>query len=311
MDRPDLSVLLVTHNGKERALATIESARRAVGSASTEWFVVDCGSTDGTPAAIGHAFADVNLVRQRNIGFAAGNNVALRRASGRYVLLLNPDVDIVEGTFQRLVEALDRRPTVGAASVVQRGPGGALIPSIGRFPSTIRQMGEALRIARIPGLQRFQEMEKRPQKYAQERSVDWVVGAFLVVRAEVVEAVGGLDERYFLYSEETDWCYRIRQAGWDVRHLPVMEIVHHAGGYDGARLAQLTYSKMLFARKHCGPVRRAGIHVGLILRHTIRLAAFQGRSGERGQRAGRERQALAVALGESCGLLGATTGRDA
>ncbi len=301
----DLTVIVVTHNGLDKALATLASAQGAVGDISVEWLIADSGSTDGTPEAIRDAWPALRIQRLQNVGFAAANNAVLGLARGRYVLLLNPDVEIRTGVLSELVEALDRRPQVGAASVVQLSPRGAVLPSTGRFPSTTRQFGEALRLAEIPGLSRFQEMEQRSGLDREERSVDWVVGAFLIVRAEVIAEVGALDERFFLYSEEKDWCYRIRQAGWDVRHLPIMEIIHHTGGYDApGLLSQLTHSKLLFADKHYGPSRRLGIRTGLALRHATRALAFRlPSSRDRRRRADAEREALLVTLGRLRGPL--------
>jgi len=287
MSLPDLSVVVVTHNGRDKAMAALESAHASTGAISVEWLVVDSGSSDGTPDAIAARWPQVKLRRRANIGFAAGNNVALEQASGRYVLLMNPDVEILDGTFEDLVAALDERPDVGAASVVQRSPAGEILPSIGRFPTGLRQFGEALLLKRVPGLRHLQEMETRPKRYLTERSADWVVGAFLVARREAVEQIGGLDERFFLYSEEKDWCYRMRQAGWDIRHLPTLAVLHHTGGYSKpGMLAQLTHSKLLFARKHFGLPRRAGIRAGLVARHAARAG-----------RGANEREALTRALG--------------
>jgi N-acetylglucosaminyl-diphospho-decaprenol L-rhamnosyltransferase len=274
-DRPDLSVVVVTHNGRELALETLRSARGAVGGVAAEWLVVDSGSSDGTADAVERELSDVVVFRRPNIGFAAANNVALAQARGRYVLLLNPDVAVAEGTLDDLVAALDRRPGVGAASVVHRAPDGALQPSARRFPSPLRELTAALHLSRLGIARRLGVVDAVDADGARERSVDWVVGAFLAVRREALDQVGGLDERFFLYSEEKDWCFRIREAGWDVRHLPVMTIVHHCGGYERPELrAQLTYSKLLFAQKHFGPVHRAGYRGALGLKHLLRLAAF-------------------------------------
>jgi hypothetical protein len=298
---PDLSVVVVTHNGRDLARATLRSARAGRGTAGVQWIVVDSGSTDGTPDALEREWPDVMVLRRPNIGFAAANNVGLAQARGRYVLLLNPDVEILEGTLGDLVEAMDRRPDVGAASVVQREAGGRLQPSMRRFPSPGRQLGEALLADRVPLLRRLQEPDTSEDHYARECPADWLVGAFLAVRADAVRTVGELDERFFLYSEETDWCFRIKQAGWEVRHLPVMEVVHHGGGYPRPDLAaQLSYSKILFARKHFGALKRLGLRLALILRHALRAAAFgvavlASPSARARHRA--ERRALAVALG--------------
>jgi len=271
----DLSVIVVTHNGSDLARATLRSARARSGDLSVQWLVVDSGSGDGTPDDIEREWSEIEITRCPNIGFAAANNVALRRATGRYVLLLNPDVELIRGTLEDLVTALDARPQVGAASVIQRSPDGTVQLTIRRFPSAARQLGEAFCAGRLPALHRLQEPETRLSRYQSETSADWLVGAFLVVRSAALDQVGYLDERFFLYSEETDWCYRIRRAGWDVHHLPVVEIVHHGGGYSRPELAaQLSYSKLLFARKHLGPLRRKGMRASLVLRHVLRMAGW-------------------------------------
>jgi len=277
--RPDLSVIVVTHNGRAMALTTLRSARAAAGPVSLEWLVVDAGSTDGTPDAIEAEFDGVRVLRRENRGFAASNNAALGQARGRYVLLLNPDVELRTGSLAELVAAMDARPRIGIASVVQRGSDGELQPSIRRFPSPLRSFGEALFAAHWPVLRTCQELETRRAPYESEIDVDWLVGAFLIARREAVTSVGPLDERFFLYSEEIDWCYRFRQAGWPVTHLPVMSITHHAGKRSrGDLMAQLSHSRMLFAGKHYGSLRRLGIRAGLTLGHMIRIAVFAPRA---------------------------------
>lgn len=273
--RPDLSVITVTHNGREMALRTLRSALGAAGPASIEWLVVDAGSADGTPDAIERELGQVQVIRRGNRGFAASNNVALERARGRYVLLLNPDVEILSGTLSELIAAMDARPALGLASVVQRGTDGELQPSIRRFPSPLRSLGESLFAAHWPAMRTLQELETRPAPYEDERHVDWLVGAFLIARHEAVQAVGPMDERFFLYSEEIDWCYRFWRAGWPVAHLPTLAIVHHCGGRShGDLMAQLSHSRLLFADKHYGAARRLGIRAALALGHAIRIAIF-------------------------------------
>jgi GT2 family glycosyltransferase len=273
--RPDLSVIVVTHNGSEMALRTLRSAMAATGEVAVEWLVVDSGSTDGTPGAIEREFDDVEVLRRSNRGFAASNNAALRVAQGRYVLLLNPDVEIEAGTLGSLVAAMDARPELGMASVIQRAPTGQLQVSIRRFPSPARSLGEALFAAHWPILRTWQELETRPELYERERTVDWLVGAFLIARRDAVADVGAMDERFFLYSEEIDWCYRFWEAGWPVAHLPVMTVVHHTGDRTrGDLMAQLSHSRLLFATKHYGPARALGIRIALGLGHVIRIGAF-------------------------------------
>jgi N-acetylglucosaminyl-diphospho-decaprenol L-rhamnosyltransferase len=243
----------------------------------------------------------VRVIRGENRGFAAGNNVGLRLARGRYVLLLNPDVEVTHGTLTDLVQAMDERPDVGLASVIQRAADGSLQPSIRRFPSFFRDVGEALFAARWPVLTTMQELETRPDPYAREHSVDWLVGAFLIARREAIEEVGSMDEGFFLYSEEVDWCYRFRQAGWDVRHLPVMTVIHHCGRHDrGDLMPQLAYSRKRFAQKHFSKVKSTQIRTALVLGHLVRMSVLVPlairRASER-SRLRAEGRALAVQLG--------------
>jgi GT2 family glycosyltransferase/glycosyltransferase involved in cell wall biosynthesis len=300
-DRPDLSIIVVTHNRTELALSTLRSARAAIRDLAVEWFVVDSGSTDGTPEAIESEYADVRVLREENIGFAAANNRALRHTRGRYVLLLNPDIEIAAGTFDELVATLDTKPDVGVASVVQSAPDGSLQHSIRRFPSPRLALGEALAATRWTPLRHWREEELRAERYQAATSVDWLVGAFLIARAEALADVGPLDERFFLYSEEIDWCYRFRRAGWTVSHLPVMTVTHHTGHAPRPDLsAQLSYAKILFANKHYGKFRSLGIRAGLVLRHVLRACGAGLLSLARPQwtaRAIAERHALAVVLG--------------
>jgi GT2 family glycosyltransferase len=273
--RPDLSVIVVTHNGCEMALTTMRSALAAAGEASVEWLVVDAGSTDGTPDAIEQEFRQVRVFRRDNRGFAASNNVALAEARGRYVLLLNPDVEIRSGTLGGLVAAMDARPELGLASVVLRGNDGALQPTIRRFPSPLKSLGEALFSAHWPIFRTLQQADTRAARYVHEGNAEWLVGAFLIARHEATQAVGPMDERFFLYSEEIDWCYRFWQAGWPVAHLPVMVVTHHSGDRkNGDLMPQLSHSRLLFAAKHYGMARRTGIRAALALGHAIRIVVF-------------------------------------
>lgn len=306
--QPDLSVIVVTHNGREMALQTLRSAMSASGTASVEWLVVDAGSSDGTPDAIEGELDQVLVYRRDNRGFAASNNVALAEARGRYVLLLNPDVEIRSGTFGELVAAMDSRPDLGLASVIQRDSAGDLQTSIRRFPSPLRSLGEALFAAHWPVLRTYQELETREGRYEREGHADWLVGAFLIARREAAQAVGPMDERFFLYSEEIDWCYRFWQAGWPVAHLPVMTITHHTSDRTrGDLMAQLSHSRLLFADKHYGWMKKLGIRTSLALGHAIRIVVFAvasvARRGQR-ERVSVERAGLQVILGRAAPPLG-------
>jgi N-acetylglucosaminyl-diphospho-decaprenol L-rhamnosyltransferase len=305
---PDLSVVIVTHDGREQALATLESAFAARGWAEVEWLVVDAGSSDGTPDAIAARFPEVRVIRRGNRGFAASNNVALGEARGRYVLLMNPDVEVGRGSLAELVAAMDARPEVGLASVLQTDAEGRTLPSIRRFPSPSRSLGEALFSSHWPLGRGLQEPVLAPAAYKHAGAADWLVGAFLVARREAIADVGPLDERFFLYSEEIDWCLRFWQHGWRVEHLPNLAVIHHCGsGSDGALKPQLTHSRILFARKHYRRGRVAAIRAALALRHALRIAVSAPLgllSSRHRERTRNELAGLEVALGLAAPPLG-------
>jgi GT2 family glycosyltransferase len=292
--RPDLTVLVVTHGRTELALTTLRSAHAAADGLDVQWLVIDSGSVDGTPQQIAREFEDVELICEPNIGFAGANNRGLKLARGRYVLLLNPDVEIASGTFAELIAMLDVRPEVGMASVIQQGTDAELQYSIRRYPSARSAFGEALALP-WPG---WREEERAAYRYRIEGSADWLVGAFLIARAEAVRDVGELDERFFLYSEETDWCYRAKAAGWEIRHLPQMTVTHHTTPSTRPDLiAQLSYAKVLFARKHYRRGAAAAIRTALAARHLLRVVLFTARQRSGSERLAAERHALAVVSG--------------
>jgi GT2 family glycosyltransferase len=292
---PDLSIVVVTHNGRDLALGTLESARSKLGELAVEWVIVDSGSTDDTPDAIEARWPGIEVMRLPNVGFAAANNVGFAAARGRYLLALNPDTEVRWGRFRTLVDAMDQRPQIGAASVIQEEADGSL-QSIRRDPSVGRALSEALQLRKLPGCRRWQERELDQAAYAEERDADWLVGAVLMLRREAVADVGGFDERFFMYSEEADLCRRIRAAGWQVRHLPVMRILHFGGAPNPRLVAQATFSRVQYAAKHCGRLETWLYRAALALHHLVRLVGVTLRRGPGERRAG-ERRALQVALG--------------
>jgi GT2 family glycosyltransferase len=190
---------------------------------------------------------------------------------------------------------MDARPRVGAASVIQEEADGSM-QSIRRDPTVARALSEALLLRKLPGCDRLQERELDQVAYGEEREADWLVGAVLILRREVAEAVGGFDERFFMYSEEADLCRRIRDAGWEVRHLPVMRILHYGGKPNPRLAAQASFSRTVYAAKHFGRFEALTYRAVLALHHTLRIAGMALRRGMRERRT-HEVRALKVVLG--------------
>jgi GT2 family glycosyltransferase len=297
----DLSVVVVSHNARPFLPSALRSLREHLGRLSYEVVVVDNG-TDGAAELVQAEFQETRVLTCPNRGFAHGNNVALRTIDSRYVLLLNPDTEILDGTLSYLIRLLDARPRVGLASVNQVMPNGTRWPTIKRYPSPLRTLAEAVGATRLPfGGGGLGERELRADAYQRETSCDWVAGSFMLVRREAIESAGWFDERFFLYSEETDFCLRIKQAGWDVRHFPVMTVLHHDATEvpDGRVEAQNVFARLQYAAKHFGWARRLLFRWALFVRYALRAAIHTVRRGQGSDRRDAAIAGLRVALGGS------------
>lgn len=291
----DLAIIVVSHNDAKWLVPCISSIFNNAGVLRLDVVVADNG-TDGAADLVQREFSSVRALRLENRGFGSANNEARRTCDARYVLFLNPDTEVVEGTFAALIAALDERPEVGAAGVVQIASDGSLQLSIRRFPNALRALGEAFGVERLPvSATWLGERELDAHRYELEVDCDWTSGSFLIVRREALESAGAFDERFFVYGEEPDLCLRIKKAGWSVRHLPTMRIVHHAGraGIDARLEAQNAYARLLHARKHFSPLHRAMFVGAHAVRYALRSVAPEG--GAKGRRVA-SRRALRTLL---------------
>jgi N-acetylglucosaminyl-diphospho-decaprenol L-rhamnosyltransferase len=186
-----------------------------------------------------------------NVGFAAANNRALAHPAvreSRYVLFLNPDTEIVEGTLAELLAACDARPGSGLFTVRQVDEHGRLTPNLWYVPSLRRDAADAVPIG---ALARLRTTRRDPASYSREGPFECATGSFLLVRREVVDAVGGFDERFFLFHEEFDLCLRARLAGFAGTYLPLLTFVHRTAGrtFDERRAVLKARAKLIYARK--------------------------------------------------------------
>lgn len=298
----DLAIIVVSTNEARWLGPCLSTVYDHVGDAAVEVIVVDNQSTDGTRAFVETTFPQARVVTSYNGGFGYANNRGWESADARYALFLNPDTEIVEGTFGELISALDTRPDVGLAGVRQLATDGSIYHSMRRFPNASRALGEAL------GSERWTihpswagERVLDLDAYDREQPCDWTVGAFMIARREALLSAGVMDERFFLQCEEPDLCLRMKRAGWSVRHLPTMTIVHHAGkaGRDPRMAAQDAYARRQYARKHFSAAHRALYLSAIGTRHALRSVA-PGRCPEltRARRAA-ARRALGILLWSS------------
>ena len=250
-ERPDVSVAIVSWNAREylrrclhslyqpdhpTVLAAWEAARRPLTEFSPErvtWetVVVDQQSLDGSPDMVKAHFPQVTLVHQwPNLGFAGGNNVAFRHARGRYVVLLNSDTVVRPGWLTRLVDYGDSHPRAGLVGPKLLNPDGTLQYSCRSFPSLGAGVFRHTPFEWLAPKNRFVgDYLMRDWDHDSPREVDWLSGACLMARRAMIDEIGGLDERYFMYFEDVDWARRAHNAGWEVHYVPEPAIIHEIG----------------------------------------------------------------------------------
>jgi N-acetylglucosaminyl-diphospho-decaprenol L-rhamnosyltransferase len=228
-ERPDLSIVIVhyeTPDLLERCLAALAASDNAPRS---ELFVVDNASRAFVSSIVTrHAPQATVIVNSSNRGFAVATNQGLRRATGRHLLLLNPDTVVAPDTLAMMVGFMDGRPEVGAATPRVVLDDGRLDPACRRlFPTPLRALYRMSLLSRIfPRSRRFGQYNLTYLDQFQEAEIDSPSGAFMIVRSEVGRQVGLLDERYFMYGEDLDWAFRIKQAGWRIVYTPRTTVRH-------------------------------------------------------------------------------------
>lgn len=258
----DVSVVVVSWNTRELTLACLRSIVQefSSGSLACEATLVDNGSSDGTVEAVVAELPSIRIVSlDENAGFARAANRGVAGSSGRFVLLLNSDAELPGGALARLVAILDDRPEAGALGAALVGDSGERQFSCGRFLNPVNQFAETIGISRLLPFSRLRRSYSDEELSEEVVEVDWCVGACLMLRRTALDAVGELDERFFMYSEDEDLCMRLRVAGWSVLHAASLSVRHRGGGsasraIDRMRSAART-SQNAFILKHFGATR--------------------------------------------------------
>ncbi|MGH3110494.1 MAG: glycosyltransferase family 2 protein [Gaiellaceae bacterium] len=271
----DVVAVVVTYD----ALPWIEQCLESVPGVPT--VVVDHGSSDGTPEFVRERFPEVAVVEAENRGLAAGWNRGVQATVGRYVLILNADAWLVGDALARLVELADSRPRAAVVGPRLSNPDGTLQRSVRGFPTTWRLATEYLGLRKLaPRSSALNAFYAGGFDHAEVRDVEFVMGACMLVRREAIDAVGQADEDFFLFSEETDWCFRFREAGWKIVFFPGAECMHVRGGSHGGRLYHENLRGHLrFLAKHhgAGSAERARSLLRFAL--TLRGVVFRGERG--------------------------------
>lgn len=254
----DLSVIVVNWNVRDLLRRCLLSLSPSQTGLRIEIIVVDSASSDGSVEMVRREFPWVRLIAsQENLGYAGGNNLGMARANGCYSLILNPDTEIEGEALAEMMRYLDEHPGVGGLGPALRYPDGSLQSSRRRFPTLATAFCESTLLHQwFPDnrVARRYHLADRPADVIQP--VDWLVGAALMIRREAWQRVGSLDEGFFMYFEELDWCRRCRAAGWEIHYLPVAEIIHHEGKSSEqvatARTIRFQRSKIRYYRKYFG-----------------------------------------------------------
>lgn len=294
---PDLSILIVNWNARDLLGRCLESLPvSAAEDLVTEVWVVDNASTDGSADFLHSAFPEVCLIaNSENLGFAAANNQAAMKASGRYLLLLNPDTEVLPGALSSLVAYADAHPEIGVLGPRLLNRDGSLQRSCWRsYPGPSMALIDALYLWKVPWIPIARLSEYRPDELVEPRDVDHLLGACLLIRREAWQDVGPLDEGYFLFLEETDWCWRAKRAGWRVVYYPHAAIIHHGQHstrqYPARNLPHLYRSYCRFYRKH-HPERGLGLSAlkaVIALASTLRIGLWAVRTWRSGENEARE-----------------------
>ncbi|NSL52031.1 glycosyltransferase family 2 protein [Calidifontibacillus erzurumensis] len=253
----DVSIIIVNFNTKQLTLDAIRSVFQSKTRYSYEILLVDNNSTDGSVQAFRKEFPQITMIENKeNVGFSKANNQAIRIAKGNYILLLNSDTIIQEDTLEVMLDFMEAHPRVGASGCKVVLPDGTLDQACRRgFPTPEASFYYFSGLAKLfPTSPRFNQYHLGHLDPDKDYPVDCLVGAFMLLRRDVIEQVGLLDEEFFMYGEDIDWCYRIKKAGWDIYYYPYTSIIHYKGASSRRKPMKIIYefhrAMALFHRKH-------------------------------------------------------------
>ena len=245
----DVSIIIVNWNTKRLLLECLSSVFKTINKLSFEIWLVDNASGDGSVEAVKQNYPDVKIIQnKKNLGFAAANNIALERMCGQYALLLNTDTILTNGAVEHLFDFMEKNPDAGMACGQLLNQDGSKQNSIANFPG----IGSLLCNESLLQMLFPKKFPGKRREYKKPVEVDSCVGACLMVRKKAMDEVGLLDKRYFFFFEETDWAYRMKQAGWKTYFVPSAKIFHIQGqtvGHKASSRIMLYRSRYIYFKK--------------------------------------------------------------
>jgi GT2 family glycosyltransferase len=276
----DASLIIVSWNTKDMVAQCLDSLKRYAEDSSIEIIVVDNASSDGTAECIRERFPHVRLIRNAtNIGFARGNNIGIKLSTGKYVSLINSDVQVPQGCLEKMLEYMEQHPEIGMLGPKMVLPDGSIGPSCMRFPTVWNWFCRALALdSAVKGSRAFGDFLMTGFKYDRIADVDALTGWFWVVRRDALNQVGPLDERFFMYGEDIDWPKRFHQSGWKVVFYPEAEAIHHraaSSSQDPTRFyIEMNRASIQYFQKHHDFVRVVGFWLTTWLHQVIRIVGY-------------------------------------
>ena len=276
----DVSVIIVSWNTCAVTRDCLRSVFDQTRGIDFEVIVVDNASRDGSAEMVRREFPEAVLIENReNRGFAAANNQAMRLARGKYVLLLNSDTVLIDGAIQKSYAFIEKRPEAGVVGCKARNEDGSLQYTCLMFPGLVNQLLLAAGLSRaFPNNRFFGRAEMTWWDHGEVREVDYVAGCFMLVRRAAIEQAGMMDEKYFMYAEEADWCLRLRRTGWKVFYYPGAEYYHLLGASEKSSVRDMTLERrkslLCFFNKNFGPPKAYAANFIFILNDALRIVPW-------------------------------------
>jgi GT2 family glycosyltransferase len=277
---PLVSVIIVVWNAQKYVMDCLESLRKFIGDVRVEVIVVDNASTDGTPELVEQRFPDVKLIRNPgNFGFARANNIGIERSHGDFLAFVNSDVVFTENCFAPLLDFMSKHPDIGMLGPQMRDPQGGIQRSTMRFPTVWNTMSRALALDSLFKSSNFFEGHLMLDfNHSVTTDVDVLAGWFWFIRREALQEVGPLDQEFFMYGEDIDWCYRFHRAHQRVVFFADTQAIHIGGASSSVAPLRFSVEKQRanwqVFRKHFGFAKRLGLLVAEIIHNSTRAIGY-------------------------------------
>ena len=259
----DISIIVLSYNTQALTLQCLKSVQEACKAVSAEVFVVDNASSDGSVEQIQKRFPFVKIIcNKENLGYARANNQAIKASIGGIKLLLNSDTKLYADALQQIIEGFDYLPNIGVVGPLLLNDDHSIQPSYGKFTSvTTEFLFQSFLFKLIPTSfvvgNTIHPIQKK--NYQAPHSVDWITGACFAIRSDVIDKVGLLPEDLFMYGEDIEWCWRVRESGFQVLHWPQANVFHYSRQSSRKNYTRwidnYTNGQLIFALKHLNPVQ--------------------------------------------------------